>query len=166
MKILTPDQKAYELDSVPNEVEDLSFCVLDYSDSKNPDYFYVPLVFLESFQSPAAVLRLGNKIVQMPLDWSMIVCDEEFNDVEILPLTSLNDRGFDALIYNPFNDTYPKSAPVDIINVYADIKWYFPKLKPGNILVVPIEDKDKPRCAFFVKDIPKINKIDIGDLII
>ena len=37
--------RAYELNDIPNEVEDLRFCVLDNSDPKNPDYFFIPLIF-------------------------------------------------------------------------------------------------------------------------
>ena len=35
MKILTVDNSVYELDTVPDEVEDLRYCVFDTSD---PDY--------------------------------------------------------------------------------------------------------------------------------
>ena len=68
MKILTENNRAYDLDKIPNEVEDIRYCVLDYSDSKNPDYFFIPLIFLESFYAPAVVLKIGEYTVQMPLD--------------------------------------------------------------------------------------------------
>ena len=38
MNILTNDNRAYNLDKIPNEIEDIRYCVLDYSDPKNPDY--------------------------------------------------------------------------------------------------------------------------------
>ena len=46
MNILTNDNVAYNLDKIPNEIEDIRYCVLDYSDSKNPDYFFIPLIFV------------------------------------------------------------------------------------------------------------------------
>ena len=48
MKILTVDNKTYELDDIPEVVDDLRYGVLDYSNPKNVDYyFYFP--FRESF---------------------------------------------------------------------------------------------------------------------
>ena len=61
--------RAYNLNDIPDEVEDLRFCVLDNSDPKAPDYFYIPLIFLESFNSPALVLRIGEQTIKMPVDW-------------------------------------------------------------------------------------------------
>lgn len=150
---------------MPNEGDDVTYCVLDYSDSKNPDYFFLPLVFLESFYAPVVVLKIGEYTVQMPLDWSILVCDEDYSDIEIMPLTSLNDRGFHTMVYNPLRHMIPKPHEVTILNVYSDIKWYFPKLKNGNILVVPLENKPVPSCALFVKDTTKLpDVLDIGAL--
>jgi hypothetical protein len=38
MRILTLQNQAYELDEIPNEVDELNFCVLDNSDPKDPGY--------------------------------------------------------------------------------------------------------------------------------
>ena len=66
MKILTVENKPYELDFVPEEIDDIRYGVLDYSNKNDADYFFVPLVFLEIFNAPAAVLRIGNHMVKMP----------------------------------------------------------------------------------------------------
>ena len=99
MQILTLENTTYLLNKVPDEVdEDMRFSVLDNSDPKNPDFFFVPLIYLESFSSPSAVLEIlpgntqgdvGGKI-QMPLDWHVLLGDPECGDLEILPLTSLS----------------------------------------------------------------------------
>ena len=165
MNILTIDNQPYDLNSVPPEIDDIRYCVFDCSDPKFIDHYYVPLVFLESFYSPAAVLTIGNQTVQIPLDWSILVCDEEFNELDIMPITSLDDRGFHAVLYNPRSANMPLSAEVNIVNVYTDIKWFFPKLKPSTMLAVPLEDKPNPVCAYFVKEFTKVPKIELGDLI-
>ena len=66
MNILTHENKTFELNTLPDEIDDLRYGVLDYSDPNNPDYFFVPLIFLENFYSPAAVLKIGNYQIEMP----------------------------------------------------------------------------------------------------
>ena len=49
MYILTLDNKSFDLNNLPEEVDDdMRFAVLDNSDPKEPDFFFVPLIFLES----------------------------------------------------------------------------------------------------------------------
>jgi len=156
--------RSYDLNEIPDEVEDLRFCVLDNSDPKNPDYFFIPLIFLESFNSPALVLRVGEHTVKMPVDWQLLIGETDLGDLEVVPLTSINDRGFSAFCFNPIGSYRPEFHTVEIIDIYQDVKWYFPKLKPGQILAVPIEtETDNPLCAYFVKDISRVSEvIDFG----
>ena len=73
MKILTLDNTCFSLNNLPEELEeDVRFSVLDNSDPNEPDFFFMPLIFLESFSSPAIVLDIGGQEVQMPLDLSLI----------------------------------------------------------------------------------------------
>ena len=161
MNILTLDDKSYNLENLPETLDDdIRFCVLDNSDAKNPDFFFIPLIFLESFSAPAMVLEIGGREITMPVDWSMAVgCSESGNDLEILPLTSLNDRGFEAFLFNPLSGFKAEFADIKIVNFYQDIKWYFPKVKNGQLLTVPITGGDKPLCAYFVKDISRQSEV-------
>ena len=78
MKILTLNNRSFDLNELPEEVdEDTRFSVLDNSNPQEPDFFFMPLIFLESFNSPAILLRIGGHEVQMPLDWCMVVGDKE-----------------------------------------------------------------------------------------
>jgi hypothetical protein len=130
--------------------------VLDNSDPQNPDFFFVPLIFLESFSAPAMVIEIAGKEFTMPVDWSIAVGDSESgNDLEVLPLTSLNDRGFEAFLFNPLTSYKTDFAEINIVNFYQDIKWYFPKMKNGQLLSVPITEGKNPLCAYFVKDISR-----------
>lgn len=139
--------------------------MFDISDQLNPDYYFIPLIFLESFYAPAVVLEIGPHRVQMPLDWSILVCDENYSDMEIMPLTALNDRGFHTIVYNPLKHMVPVPYEVNIINVYSEVKWFFPKLKNGRVLVSPLEGGNTPDCALFIKERTKLNKqIDIASL--
>lgn len=157
MRILTLENKCFNLDRLPDHVdEDMRFSVLDNSNPNEPDFFFVPLIFLESFSAPAVVLSIGGNEIMMPVDWSVAVgCSESGNDIEILPLTSLNDRGFEAFLFNPLKSFKTEFATLEIVNFYTDVKWYFPKMKNGQLLSMPITDGHNPLCAFFVKDISK-----------
>ena len=160
MQILTLDDKIYHLNDLPDEIDDdLRFAVLDNSDPSNPDYFYIPLIFLESFTAPAAVLKVGPYTVNMPLDWCTIVGDPEGPDMEIMPLTSLNDRGFKTFLFNPLSGFRPEFYDIDIIDVYQDVKWYFPKMKNGQLLTVPISEGPNPLCAYFVKEVTRQSEV-------
>lgn len=161
MQILTLDNVAYDLNNLPEEVdENMRFSVLDNSDSQNPDFFFVPLIFLESFNSPAMVLKIGEHEITMPLDWSIAVGDSTSAcDIEILPLTSLNDRGFEAFCFNPLSSFKIDFKKIEIVNFYNDVKWYFPKMKNGQLLSVPLGTDPKPNCAYFVKEISRQSEI-------
>ena len=156
MKILTLDNLPYELDTVPEEIDDIRYSVLDYSTPEDVDYIFMPLVFLESFNAPAAAIRIGPHQLNIPLDWSLIISEPDVGDAEIMPLMTLNDLDFKAFCLNPLSDIMPEFLPITIENVFSETKWFFPKLKPGHILTIPLENKPKPRCAFFVKEINKV----------
>jgi len=157
MRILTLENECFKLDELPDQIEDdIRFSVLDNSDPQNPDFFFVPLIFLESFSAPAMVIEIMGKEFTMPVDWYVAVGDSQSgNDLEVLPLTSLNDRGFEAFLFNPLTSFKTDFAEINIVNFYQDIKWYFPKMKNGQLLSVPITEGENPLCAYFVKDISR-----------
>jgi hypothetical protein len=160
MQILTLDNQTLFLNDLPDTIdEDLRYAVLDNSDNHNPDYFFLPLIFLESFTGPAVVLRIGKHEVTMPLDWCTIVGDPAGPDLEVLPLTSLNDRGFRTFTFNPLTSSRPEFYDIDIVNVYQDVKWYFPKMKAGQLLCTPLESGTNPTCAYFVKEVSRQSEI-------
>ena len=62
MRILTVDNNTFLLSKMPDQItEDISFSVLDNSNPKEPDFFFMPLIFIESFSSPAIVLEIGGQ---------------------------------------------------------------------------------------------------------
>ena len=114
----------------------------------------------------ANLIQIGEFQLQMPMDWSILTTDESFGSLEVIPLASLNNRGFVTPVYNPMRNGIPDTEEIQITNVYQDVKWYFPRLKNGHILVIPLEDKKEPKCAMFVKEANKIpQEIDIGNLL-
>lgn len=155
MRILTLENQYYNLETLPEEIDDLRFAILDNSTPANVDYYYIPLIFLETFNSPALVLRIGNKTIKMPVDWQILIGEQEHGDLETLPLSSLNDRGFNAFQFNPLSSSSPTFLPIEILDIYPDVTWYAPRLRNGQFLCVPIDDSEKPRCVYFVKEISR-----------
>jgi hypothetical protein len=164
MKILTVENTTYDLDTVPDEIDDIRYCVLDASDINEVDFYFLPLVFLESFHAPAICLQIGEHSLQMPMDWSIVICDDDFSAVEVMPLASLNNRGFKAVTLNPMRSSSLSGLDINITNIFQDVKWYFPKLKNGHVLAVPLSDSPNPQCAYFVKEINKVCDFELGDL--
>jgi hypothetical protein len=155
MRILTLEDRYYNLETLPDEIDDLRFAILDNSTPTNVDYFYIPLIFVESFNSAALVLKIGDKTIKMPLDWQILIGEHEHGDLETLPLSSLNDRGFNAFQFNPLSSFSPSFLPVEIVDIYHDVTWYAPRLRNGQFLCVPIDDSPEPRCVYFVKEISR-----------
>ena len=155
MRILTLENKPFDLDQLPEEIDDMRFAIFDNSDPGDPDYLFIPLIFLESFNSPALVLRIGKHRIKMPIDWQILIGEPDVGDLEMLPLTSINDRGFKAFEFNPRTSFSPTYHDIEIVDVYQDVSWYAPKLKNGQMLCVPINDDEKPLCVYFVKDISR-----------
>ena len=106
------------------------------------------------------VLKIGPWTVKMPVDWQLLIGEKDLGDLEVVPLTSINDRGFCAFCFNPISSFRPEFHPVEIVDIYQDVKWYFPKLKPGQMLAVPLDsDTDKPMCIYFVKEISRMSEV-------
>lgn len=166
MKILKTDNTPFNLDKVPETGDDIQYCVLDTNNNKNIDFFFIPLIFMETFNAPSMVMEVGQYTVQMPIDWSVMIIEKEMGQCEMVPLTSINDRGFEAMVINPLTANMTQSYEIKIVNVFQDVKWYFPKLKHGHIMSVPVADTPNPPCLFFAKEINQIpDVINVGDFL-
>jgi hypothetical protein len=101
------------------------------------------------------VLRIGEHEIKMPVDWQILIGEPDCGNLEVLPLTSINDRGFKAFQFNPLTGFRGTFLDIEIIDVYNDVNWYCPKLKNGQLLTIPLGDHKEPECVYFVKDISR-----------
>jgi hypothetical protein len=147
------------MNEIPEEVDDLRFAILDNSDPSNPDHFFIPLIFLESFNSPALVLNIAGHIIRLPVDWKILAGEKEVGDLEMIDVSSLNERGFKAFSFNPISSYLPEYLPINLVDLYSDVKWFFPKLKQGQILAIPLELGEKPKVVYAAKEINKQNEV-------
>ena len=51
------------------------------------------------------------------MDWSILLCDEDYGGIECL-LNKFNNRGFRALAMNPLSNKIPDSFEISITNIY------------------------------------------------
>lgn len=156
MKVLTPENRCFEMNNLPDEIDDIRYCVMDVTDKAEPDFFFIPLVFIETFNAPSISLSIGSHKIEMPLDWHILIGDRDIGELEFVPLTSINERDFQTIITNPLGGFMQEWEPIKVNNIFADVKWFFPKLKYGHILAIPLEYGPEPRCAYFVKDLNRI----------
>jgi hypothetical protein len=149
------DNRSYNLDSLPEEIDDLRFAILDNSNPKEPDYFYIPLIFLESFASPSLVLKIGKHVIKMPLDWHVLIGEEELGDLEAMQLTSINDRDFKVFEFNSLSSTRAEFLPIEVVDIYNEVQWYSPKLKNGQYLAVPLSDEPGAPVVYFISTVSR-----------
>ena len=154
MLILTDNNNSYNTDlAAADSNDDIRYCVLDMSVPKEADFYFYPLVFIETFNSPAIVLNIGGYRTVMPYDWFILIGEPGVGELEILPIEDLNDREFKAPALNPLNSFLPRYFPITVEDTYNEVRWCFPKLNPDNILVVPLCNSTSPVCAFFVNEV-------------
>lgn len=155
MLILTPENETRDLDELPNDLkEDIRFCVLEVGE-KEYDFYFRPLIMLETFNAPAVVLRIGKFSIPVPClkppnDWKLLIGDAEVGDLELSTIEDLNNRDFNAFVYNPLSSFTPKFLNVSLEDNYTDIEWAFPRLDNNNLLCVPLTKGLKPECIYFI----------------
>ena len=76
MKILTNENKPFSLNDLPEVIDDIRYCVLDCTDPDHMDFFFIPLIFLESFSAPAIVMNIGGR-EGTPIDWNILAGDPD-----------------------------------------------------------------------------------------
>lgn len=148
MKVLTVENDTFDIDEIPDFISDVRYSVLEYSDEETTDFYVKSLLFLESFNDTKAVVNIGDKSVSIPLEWSVIIGDQHTGDLEVMPITTLNDRDFDALVFNPISGFRLDYRSIQISSIYPDVKWYVPKLGYGQLLALPLSDGPAPDCIF------------------
>lgn len=166
MRILTEENLSYDMNELSeNDETDVRYCVLDYSNQQDVDFYFPPLVFLDLFTRPAADLRIGDFRVQVPLDWSIVIADKHMGSLEVIDLKHLNDRDFQAFCFNPISGYMPSFFDIEIENMFPNVAWSVPKLKNGHLLAIPLSSGPEPHCAYFVRDTNKIpESLDITKL--
>lgn len=145
---------------------DINFCVFDYSNLKDVDYRFLPLVFIDEYTKAGVELQIGQHIVHVPWDWAIVTGEMEFSELELIEIKKFHGRDFEAFVFNPLSSSMPQFLPIKIINFYPDLKWTSPAIFHDNLIGVPLTTGDQPLCVFFSESKTKLpDSIDVSCMI-
>lgn len=159
MRILTNHNRSFDLTNLPDQVDDLRYAVLDNSDPADPDYYFNSLIFLESFLAPALLLQVAQHQLTVPINWHVLIGEPDHGELELVPLTSISDRGFSCFAFNPLSSFRPEFLSVDVRDVYTDTRWHAPKMRTGQLLCVPVADGAKPTCIYLAREVTRSTEL-------
>ena len=160
MNILNLDtNEQYDLSTMGEFIGDIRYAVLDNSDPSITDYYFLPLMFMETFTSPGIILNVGMYQICVPSHWYILIGEPDVGDLEAVPLSSINNRGFRAFEYNPITGFSPSFPRISTEAVCDTMVWNVPRLRHGQYLCVPIEDGVKPKCLYFISSVNKTTEI-------
>lgn len=173
MYILSPENTSIDIDEIPDTVEeDILYCTMMVKSDEVDFFFNNLLSTYESFIASAYVLRIGEyeitlPWIEQPNDYKILIGDPETGDLEILSVEELNGKGFSAFVYNPLSSFRPEYKTIDVIDVYHDMKWFFPRTNNNNMLCVPLKKGYKPPCIYIAASsvVSKIDMIDIQQVV-
>lgn len=166
MNILLPENRTFNTAQIPNAPSELYYCVFDYSNLDDTDYQFLPMVFVEDFAKASAELKIGDDIVQVPLSWSILIGEQAQGDMELMPIMQFHGRDFEAFAFNPINGFMAEYRPIEIINIYQEVRWCVPSMKPEHLLAVPTAMKKTPTCVFFSDSKSKFpDELDVRHMI-
>jgi hypothetical protein len=154
MQILTPENYAYEMDLVSDEIPEEMYCVLDLSDHGDSDFYFRPINHTVSFNSLSADLQIGDKVIQVPLGWQILLGDEDTGMAEMCTIENLlNMKEPKAYVYNPIRSMYARYEDVKVLRVFTlTTKWQMPMVQRKNLLAVPLSNGYNPKCVFFADE--------------
>ena len=137
MYILTPENISLETSLIPDVTDTLYYCVFDHTDSNDIDFRFPPMVFLEEYAKAAVELKIGPFTIQVPSSWAILLGDEDCADLEILPLFEFHGRDFKAFVFNPVSGFRGGYLPIEVTNIYQEVKWNIPPFSPA--IPTPVE---------------------------
>ena len=173
MNLLLSDNTSRSLEVIPDEIDDVSFCVLDFStlqtDPDSVDFYFRPLRVVEEFGAAAALLQVGDRELRVPLNWHILtVCPDTF-EIQMTELTELHNFSFggddglavEAFVCNPLSRHLPRSGMRIVVKeVFKDVRWRAPSAEPKEAVAVALEDGEAPHCAFLSRKGIRMDGVD------
>lgn len=164
MLVLTPENTSFDMNEVGEYAPNKMFCALDLSDISNSDYYFFNILNTVSFSSIAVELKIGNYSLQVPMNWQILIGDEDTGMLEVVHVEDLLAiKSPYAFVYNPIKSRYPQFLPVSVSSICTvSLKWQIPLIRKSHMLAVPLESKEIPLCAFFADETDKFPEFMLG----
>ena len=183
MKILTIDNKPFELNQVVPNMTDVYYSVIDATDVSDPDFMFHKLYMFTSYEHPSVELQIGDFTIEIPLNWKILTGHPDEGLLELVSVEDLLGFQYKAFVSNPLRGIIPSYLDIKVNKAYpSNTRWFVPKLQKKNMLSVPIgeesqwkdymidrktkETQKAPLCAYFMDDIDTMkNVIESYDLL-
>lgn len=136
MLIFDNNNNTVILDNIysPTNVENI--WVLDFSIM---DFTLTPLLVLEELVCPALELQIQGFRFIVPTSWNILVMDLETSQLDIVEMSEIVGKEFNALIHGP-NQRMIESAVVSATNYIANYTHVGPSLNKHQMLCYPISN--------------------------
>lgn len=164
MNVLTPENVSFEMDQVIDTIPNEMFCVLNLNCMEDADFYFRHILNTVSFNSISVDLKVGEHIIQVPLQWQILLGDEDTGMLEMCTIENiLNMKEPKAYVLNPIRSMYARFEDVKVLRVFTlPTKWQIPMLPKKNLLAVPLYNGTNPRCVFFADENEKIQDFYLG----
>jgi len=162
MIILTEENKPFNIQTNLNLLKErrIMFSVYDCSVKNNYDFFFLPLIYLESFKTDVAILKFNDNFLYIPINYRIMIGEKDYDKIENISIFESFSGIFYAVCLNPLNCYTLDFLKIEIVSILNDVNWLFPKVKNYNYIVYPIENKYSPKCIIVANDTVKL-PIDI-----
>jgi hypothetical protein len=161
IKLLDNTGAHIDMSNINVKVENF-YCILDWSNQNDVDFKFNLLDMLVQESWPVGVLKIGDAVIQLPLNWKIAVADRNCEYIEMIEITELRKRPFCAFGFDPLRGFYPEFLPIELIDRYPNMDILWPLLKNGHLLSYPI----KKNCCIFIcpPEVKIPDMLDIGKI--
>ena len=114
--------------------------------AKHLDFFLTPIIYIEEYVGPVITLQIQEFEFNVPANWFMVVCERETTFVDVLPVSGLLGKEFDAFIFT-MTDSKTRSLPIKALDLIPEQKCVYPVLQKGYGLVHPVGKEYKTEAV-------------------
>lgn len=136
MLILDENNQMVDIDQISKNKE-VHYAVLDFSKPRLPDYFFRPIIFIDTYTAPAAMLQIGPYKTLIPFKWSIVVTYADI--AELVAIEDIVSRDHEAFCINPITGYMPSRLPIRYKGS-LEVSWSYPTLGKSDMLVIPIAE--------------------------
>lgn len=133
MNILSEVNKPCPLSSITAKVGISHFWTLS---SQIRDFKLEELTYLEEMSGKLVTLQIGDTIVKLPSNWSIMIVDNETYTIDLVKVPNLAAFDYDVFLFSP-EDSKLKTTKVKVIGLDEEGVEVVPSIPKGSAMIVP-----------------------------